>query len=285
MNIQPTMPAIVTGGNGNGFGDGFGGGGLLALALLAGRGGFGFGNDGFRGNNWGGGDGCVSNSTFTAGITGVTDAIQNTTVVEGIGDIKQAIFQAEGNLQLAGCENTSAIRSHLGQVENTIVAGQLNLANGINGVNVNVLQSAAATREAVASSGTQNLLATKDAQAVLSAQAASNTNLILAALKDQEITNLSRQLTVAELRNTEDRAEARARTTEVNVTQTVNQNQAQLQAQQQQQQQLQILANLNACVGNLANDIQVVRATQQNINFGTQAGVGQTSNATNNSVR
>lgn len=282
MHMSAAVPALVA--NGGGYGDGLGGGGLLALALLAGRGGFGFGNDGFRNGNFGG-DGCVTNSTFTAGITGVTDAIQNTTVVEGIGDIKQAVFQAEGNLQLAGCENTSAIRSHLGQVENTIVAGQLNLANGINGVNVNVLQSAAATREAVAQSGTQNLLATKDAQAVLSAQAASNTNLILAALKDQEITNLSRQLTVAELRNSEDRAEARAKTTEVNVTQTVNQNQLQLQAQAQQQQQLQVLANLNACVANLANDVQVVRATQQNINFGVQAGVGQTSNATNNSVR
>lgn len=280
MNIQPTYPAMVaTGGYGDGLGNG--GLGLLALAMLGGRG---FGNDWNRGGNWGG-EGCVTNSTFTAGITGVTDAIQNTTVVDGIGDIKQAIFQAEGNLQLAGCENTSAIRSHLGQVENTIVAGQLNLANGINGVNVNVLQSAAATREAVAQSGTQNLLATKDAQAVLSAQAASNTNLILAALKDQEITNLSRQLTIAELRNTEDRAEARARSTEVNVTQTVTQNQLQLQAQQQQQQQAQLLANLATCVGNLANDVQVVRATQQNVNFGVQAGVGQTSNATNNSVR
>lgn len=280
MHMQPTMPAMVATG---GYGDGLGGsGGLLALALLAGRGGF--SNDWNRGGNWGG-DNCVTNPTFTAGITGVTDAIQNTTVVDGLGDIKQAIFQAEGNLQLAGAENTSAIRSHLGQVENTITAGQLNLANGINGVNVNVLQSAAATREAVSLNGTQNLLATKEAQAVLSAQAASNTNLILAALKDQEITNLNRQLTIAELRNTEDRAEARARTTEVNVTQTVTQNQLQLQAQQQQQQQAQLLSNLATCVGNLANDIQVVRATQQNVNFGVQAGVGQTSNATNNSVR
>jgi hypothetical protein len=59
---------------------------------------------------------------------------------------------------------------------------------------------------------------------------------------------------------------------------TNNQNQQQLQFQAQQQQ----ITNLLGCIHGLDQNI---RATQQNVNFGVQAGVGQTSNATNNSVR
>lgn len=246
----------------------------------------GFGGDFGNGNHRGGhGEGCVTPTNLTAGLTGVTDAIQNTEVMAALGDIKQAVFQAEGNLQQSGFENTNAIRTHLGQVENSIGIMAQNNLSAINGVNLNVSQSAAATREAVFASGTQNLLATKDAQAILSAQAASNTNLILTALKDQDISSLNRQLTVAELRNSDILADSRARGTEVNVTQSVTQNQAQAQAQAQQQQQFQLLANLSACVQNLQGDIQAVRQTQSNVNFGFQGDGSQSSNATNNSVR
>lgn len=76
----------------------------------------------------------------------------------------------------------------------------------------------------------------------------------------------------------------RSRETEVNVTQNVTTNQNQLQQQAQQQQQFQILANLNAAVCNLAGDIQAVRQTQSNINFGTQGTGGQSATAANTRV-
>lgn len=253
-------------------------GGLVAGLVLGG----GLGNGGIFGNRHGG---IVENNFVTAdqlqtAVGTIVDNQQNTEVLSGIGEVKQSIFQAEGNLQLAGAENTSAIRSHLGQVENTIVAGQMNLANGINGVNVNVLQSAAATREAVALYGNQNLLATKESQNALQAQAAANTNAILAALKDQEIASLNRQLTVAELRGTEDRAEARARSTEVNVSQTVTQIQAQAQDQSQRQQQLLLLSSLVDRV----NHLQSAVATNSNLIVGNAGAVAtgpQTANPVN----
>ena len=96
--------------------------------------------------------------------------------------------------------------------------------------------------------------------------------------------NLQRELGVAQAALSEERNAGRVREVEVNVSQTVSQNQAQLQLQAQQQQQFQLLAQLTAGINNLANDIQAVRQTQSNINFGTQAGVGQSAQATNNRV-
>lgn len=282
-------------GTGAGLGAGLGGGllgGILGGALLG-------GNNGLLGRNGAAvaavGEGCVTPSQFTAGLAGVTDSQQNTAVLQTLGAIQGAIPVAEGQVQLAIAGAVGEIRSHLGQVENGLTTGQAainqNISQAIasslasqNNINVNVLQSAAATRDAVTSYGVANLTATKDAQFATSVAISASTKEILAALNQQNVDNLQRQLTVAESRAQEDRLFGRQREVEVNVTQTVNQVQAQAQAQQQQQQQLLLLNNLCNLMGGLQNAV----ATNSNMIIGNTGAVGtgpQTANPVNVNAR
>lgn len=158
-----------------------------------------------------------------------------------------------------------------------------------------VALNTAAVATAVDRVGTATALSFKDAslqasqlQGVTASQIRDDGDRTRALIITQYENTLNRQLATAqaeiiELRN-HDHNNRRSRETEINVTQSVNQNQNNLQAQQQQQQQFQILANLAAQVGNLANDIQVVRQTQSNINFGVQGTAGQTATAANTRV-
>lgn len=279
-----TQPINLIEGGGAGIGAGMGGAGLgigALLGLALGRGGL-LGNDGFR---HGGGEPCATVTQLADSTSSITDTIQNSNLQTGQGDIKQAIFQAEGNLQLAGAENTSAIRSHMGQVENTITAGQLNLANGINGVNVNVLTSAAATREAVAQYGTANLTATKDAQYAITTAIRDDGDKTRALIVNQDMANLQRQLAVAESALLDRNAALRARETEINISNVNTATAQQAQAQTMQQNQWQAIIQLAEGVRNLAGDIQAVRQTQSQVVFGNNIGSGQAANATNNSVR
>ena len=269
----------------------FGGAGLGIGALL----GLALGNRGLFGAEGRVGEHCVTPMQLQTATGSIIDSGQNNQVMGVLNGISTSVPLTASQTQLAVCNTASEIRQHLGQVENTITAGQMainkNVSDAIaaslasqNNINLNVSAQGAATREAVNLQGQANLIATKDAQAATAAAICASTNAILTALKDNEITNLSRQLTVSELRNTEDRAEARSRAVEVNVAQTVSQNQNQLNLQQQQQSQFQILAQLAAGVNNLCNDIQAVRQTQSNVNFGVQAGTSQSNASTNNRV-
>lgn len=74
------------------------------------------------------------------------------------------------------------------------------------------------------------------------------------------------------------------RETEINISNTNTATAQQMQAQTMQQQQFQILAQLGAAVGNLANDMQTIRQTQSNVNFGVQGNAGQNASAANNRV-
>lgn len=268
MHVNPVMPAMVaTGGN-----DGLGGsGGLLALALLAGRGGLGFGNDGFR-DGRGVKDDCVNNSTFTAGITGVTDAIQNTEVMAALGDLKAAVPLAEAQVQLALADSTGQIRGHLGAVENTLTQGQFAINQNVSNAIASSLASQNNILSTILTTGAANIAATKDAQFAITTATrdeGDKTRALVASYQDANTQRLlgERQDLINELQ-----AEGRRRDDRhgIDITMIQNNNQQQLQAQQQQQQ----IANLVGCIHGINQNIQ---ATNQAINIGGL----QTANPTN----
>lgn len=287
-----TMNLLPVGDSGGGALGGAGGGfaGAALGSLLLGRGGLlgGVGTGVV-------GEGCVTPSQLTAALAGVQDTQMNTAVLQTLGTIQGSIPLAEGQVQLALAGAVGEIRSHLGSVENGLVAGQAminkNVSDAIasslasqNNINLNVLTSAQATREAVTTYGVANLNATKDAQFATATAINASTKEILAALNDQNTANLQRQLTVAESALLETRLTGRTRESEINITNTNTANAQQAQVQTQVQAQSQAIIQLSALVSNLCGDIQAVRATTSNVNFGTQAGVGQTTTATNNKV-
>lgn len=247
-------------------------GGILGGALLN-RGGL-FGNEGRVG------EGCVTPSQLTAALAGVQDTQMNTAVLQGLGDIKAAVPLAEAQVQLALSQSQGQLSNQIGQQSLAVAQGFASQAQNISQAQAAIIAVGESVKDAVNANGAANLIATKDASSANLAAVANSTNLILTALKDQEITNLNRQLTVSELRNTEDRAEARARATEVNVTQTVNQVQAQAQAQQQSQQQILLLNQLCAHFATLQNAV----ATNSNLIVGNTGAVAtgpQTSSPVN----
>lgn len=271
---------------------GMGGGTAAGGAALGGLVGAAFGSGGFGGfGNRNVGEGFVTPTQLQTAMSSVIDANNSANVQEALGDIKGLIPAAEGQVQLALAGAVGEIRSHLGQVENGITAGQAainkNVSDAIasslasqNAINVNVLQSAAATREAINLNGQANLLATKEAATATALAVANSTKEIIAALNDQNMQNLQRQLTVAETALAEQRAEGRTRASEINVTQTVTQNQNQLQMQAQQQQQFILLNNLANIVGGL----QTAVATNSNLIVGNTGAVAtgpQTANPVN----
>lgn len=287
------IAAMLAGRNNGGYNEGGGalggaGGGFAGAALgslLLGRGGL-LGGGAVAEASIG-----VTPAMLSASLAGVTDTLQNTTVVQTLGAIQAAIPLAEGQVQLALAGATGEIRSHLGAVENGILIGQTainkNVSDAIaaslasqNNINMNVLTSAASTKEAVTAFGMANLTATKDAQYANALGLAASTKEILAALNDQNTANLQRQLTVAESALLETRLTGRQREAEITVTQTVNQNQAQAQAQQQQQQQVILLNNLCNLMGGLQNAV----ATNSNLVIGNSGAVAtgaQTANPVN----
>lgn len=267
-------------------------GGAAGAAGLGGLIGAALGSNGglFGGNNRNVNDFVTPGQLQTA-VGSVIDNQQNTAVLEGLGDIKAAVPLAESQVQLALAGAQAELANQITANTMATLAGQADINKNVsdaiasslasqNNLNVNILQSAAATREAVATYGQANLLATNTASSANLAAIAASTTQILNAFKDQSIDTLNRQLTVAELRNAEDRAEFRARATEVNVTQTVNQNQAQLQAQAQQQQQAILLNGVLQQLAGMQNAI----ATNSNLIVGNTGAVAtgtQTANPVN----
>ena len=272
MNVQPSYPALVAGNN---DGLGMGGGGLLALALLAGRGGFGFGNE--VGRNIDGG--LVTQSSLSAQLAGVTDSIQNTSVMQTLGAIQGSIPLAEGQTQLAISNAQSDITS-----QNQ--AQTLNLSSQLFNGQLSNLAGFSNTKDAVDSLSTQ----------VAVGQGVTNTNIerlgwqISKSISDDgertrslitnnRIAELEQQLTVAQLNEREERANNARISDRNNIEISMNsiQNQNQLQAQQQQQQ----IANLTACLHGVS---QLAQATNQQLiigNTGVASGGNQTSNPVN----
>lgn len=285
--IMPLMMGNMgNGGTGAAIGGGLGAGvlgGVLGGALLGGNGVL-----GGRGAN---ADGIVTPALLAASLAQVTDTAQNTTVLQTLGDIKASVPLAEGQVQLALAGAQADINGNINSSLQIAVQGQAlinkNISEAIaaslasqNNININVLQSAAATRDAVTTYGVANLTATKDSQFATQVAISNSTKEILAALTNQNIDNLQRQLTVAESNAREDRMIGRQREVEVNVNQTVTQVQAQAQAQQQQQQQILLLNNLCNLMGGLQNAV----ATNSNMiigNTGATTTGPQTANPVN----
>lgn len=269
MHIQGAMPALVAGGNN----DGIGGGGLLALALLAGRGGFGFGNDGFNNRgNWNGGEGCVTPSNLSAQLAGVTDTLQNTEVMSKLGSIEGGISLAEAQVQLALAGATGEVRSHLGNVENTLTQGQFNINQNVSNAIASSLASQSVIKETVLTTGANNLQATLNSKFELAQVIQNDGEKTRALITSFENANTQRLLGERQDEINELRAEGRRRDDRhgIDITMIQNNNQQQLQAQAQQQQ----ISNLVGCIHGINQNIQ---ATNQAINIGGT----QTANPTN----
>lgn len=269
MNIQPSYPALVAGTNNDGLG--MGGGGLLALALLAGRGGLGFGNEGFRRE----GD-CVTQASLSAQLAGVTDSIQNTSVMQTLGAIQGSVPLAEGQTQLAIQGATSDITS---QTQNQT----LNLQNLLFNGQLANLSGFANTKDAVDSLSTQTAVGFGATNASierlgwqLSQRISDDGAQTRSLITNNRIAELEQQLTVAQLNEREERANNARITDRNNIEISMNsiQNQNQMQNQQQQQQ----IASLTNCIAALGQNIQ---AQNQAINIGGFQSASPTNSNTN----
>lgn len=271
-----STPVNVFESGGAGLGAGMGGAGLgigALLGLALGRGGL-LGADGVNRHE------CVTPMQLQTSTGSIIDASQNNQIMGMLQGIATSVPVAEGNVQLALSQSQGQVMNQIGQQSLAIAQGFGNQSMQIANSQAAIIAVGESVKDAVNAQGAANLLATSNASAANLAATAASTNLILTALKDQEITNLNRELTVAQLRNTEDRAEARARATEVTVTQTVNQNNLQQQQQAQQQQIIVTLSQLAGIVGGLQNAV----ATNSNLIVGNTGAVAtgpQTANPVN----
>lgn len=275
MHVQPTYPAMVaTGGGTDGLGMGGGLiGGLVLGSLL--RNGNLFGN----GTGVGVQEGCVTPSNLSAQLAGVTDTLQNTSVMQTLGAIQGAIPLAEANGQLALAGATSDIRSHIGAVENTLTQGQMTINQNVSNAIASSLASQGAIKETVLTTGAANLQATANAQFAITQAINADGAQTRALIQSIETANTQRLLGERQDQINELLAEGRRRDDrhgiEINMTNNQNQQQLQFQAQQQQ------IANLTACLHGVS---QLAQATNQQLiigNTGVATGGSQTSNPVN----
>lgn len=232
---------IITRGYAAGSGDMMGGmGGGLLLGLLLGRGGL-FGNQ----DN---GNGCVTNETINQ---------------QTLGDIKAAIPYNEAQVQLALAGAVASLTTqatadtqYLSGQNQALAIAQMQLASGlsreISAVDTNVDRQSQAIQTAIHNDGE----ATR------------------ALITGNRIADLEQQLTVAQLRESEQRSINREIVNTNTITIGLNQQQS------QQQQQMQALQwQLNQLCGGIS---QMARATNSQVVVGSSGVAGtQTANPTN----
>lgn len=251
-------------------------GGVLGGALL--------GGNGLGGNRNLPVDGVVTPAVLAASLANVTDTLQNTTVMQTLGDIKASVPLAEGQVQLALSGAQADINANINSSLQIAVSGQAAINKNISESIATALAGQSAIKESIAAYGVANLTATKDAQYALATAITNDGEKTRALITSNEMANLQRMLTVSESRALEDRLVARTREVEVNVTNNNTNTATAIQAQNQAQAQSQAIIQLAAELRNLSGDIQAVRQSQSNINFGTQSGTSQGQAATNNKV-
>jgi hypothetical protein len=213
------------------------------------------------------------------GIAPVAQVVNDSAVLTTLGDIKASVPLAEAQVQLALAGVQTAIISDITSQTNSIAATQsrdaLATANGFASVNSNVSSTASITQKAVADA---SLLAERNAWAVT--QAITNDgDRTRALIQSIDKSNDSRLITSQANEIVELRGDRRLQEATGNITISNTNTANAVQSQNQQQQQFQILANLNAQLGNLANDIQAVRQSSVVFNSGTQTGSGNQSAA------
>lgn len=259
---------------------------------------------GGRRDGYGYGDNCdaAKVAVMTAGFDGVNHNIN--TSLQGIsnqldtgfggqrdltnmgklGDIEKAVWQAEGQVQLAVAGAQADINNRIADGLQTAIQGQGAIRKDISDAISASLVSQGEIKQTVAMVGATNIAATKDAQFALSKDIRDDGDKTRALIVRQYEDTLNRELSEARNALVELRSAGRLRDSEINITNTNTNTQVQLQAQAQQQQQLQFMAQLVSEVRNLANDVQIVRQSQSNINFGVQGANTQGQAATNNRV-
>lgn len=275
VNLFANPNAGMGGALGGGLGAGLVGG-LLGTAL--------FGRRGLGGDDVGG---------VPATLQGVESVVNNSAIMQSLGDIKASIPLAEAQVQLALAGAQMDLNNSISQSSASNIAAvsalSTNLMNNLNmqtQMNQKGFSDNAATTVA---QGTANLLATKDAatQALQSSwllnQAITNDgDKTRALIQSIDKTNDSRLITSLANEVTELRNEGRLRAAEGNIT-ISNTNTAQAVAQQQQsQQQQQQLAVLGAHLQALYQQNQHIQQGVLNIGSGTVSGNSQ--NAANTRV-
>lgn len=275
VNLFANPNAGMGGALGGGLGAGLVGG-LLGTAL--------FGRRGLGGDDGGG---------VPATLQGVESVVNNSAIMQSLGDIKASIPLAEAQVQLALSGAQMDLNNSISQSSSANIAAvsalSTNLMNNLNmqtQMNQKGFSDNAATTVA---QGTANLLATKDAatQALQSSwllnQAITNDgDKTRALIQSIDKTNDSRLITSLANEVTELRNEGRLRAAEGNIT-ISNTNTAQAVAQQQQsQQQQQQLAVLGAHLQALYQQNQHIQQGVLNIGSGTVSGNSQ--NAANTRV-
>lgn len=245
-----TLNEDVIGGGLRGYGyggDGFGGGGIfggLLLGALLGRGNLFGNNDGRDCRD------CVTNESLNQ---------------QTLGDIKASIPLAESQVQLALAGVQAAVTGQANQ--NTLY-----LSQGQTAIQLAQQASTAALARDIAAVDTN---VDRQSTAIQVAIQTSERN-ILEVINQNRIADLQQQLTVSQLRESEQRAINRENVNSHNTTVTVNQAQAQQQLQNQE-----IRFALNHLLTGFG---QIARATNGNVivgNAGATTTGAQTANPTN----
>jgi hypothetical protein len=266
-----------TGQQGGAMGAGLGAGlvgGLLGTAL--------FGRNGLNGG-FNDGIGGVAPAT----LAGVESVVNNSAIMQSLGDIKASVPLAEGQIQLALAGAQMDLNNSISQSSASNIAAvsalSTNLMNNLN-MQTQMNQKGFADNAATTvAQGTANLIATKDASLLaernswaLNQAITNDGDKTRALIQSIDKTNDSRLITslaneISELRN-----EGRLRGVEGNIT-ISNTNTANAVAQQQQaQQQAQQLAVLAANLQALWQQNQNIQQGVLNIGSGTVSGNSQT---------
>ncbi len=233
--------------------DGLGGGGVvtgLILGALLGRGGL-------------GGVG-TAEPTIAVNVATKEDLILQT-----LGDVKASIPYNEAQVQLALAGAVTQLTNQSNVNTMVIQAGQNAAALAASTNAALVARDIAAVDTNVDRQSTAVQVSIKDSE-----------RNILEVINQNRIKDLEQQLTVSQLRESENRAIIREQNNSHNIT--VTQNNAQAQSQLQFQRQEQSINTLLNCVGNLAG--QVARATNSNVivgNTGASTTGAQTASPTN----
>ena len=261
------------GGMGGALGGGLGAGlvgGLLGTML--------FRNGGLNGGLDGG---------APATLQGVESVVNNTAIMQTLGDIKASIPLAEGQVQLAlaaaQMDLNRSVSASTGSIIGSISAFESNIMANLN-MQTQMNQKGFADNAAVSvAQGTANLLATKDAATqalqsswLLNQAIVADGDRTRALIQSIDKTNDSRALValaneVSELRN-----EGRLRGVEGNITISNNNTATAVAQQQQAQQQQQQLAVLGANIAALYQQNQHIQQGVLNIGSGTVSGNSQT---------
>lgn len=281
MHMQAAMPAMVaTGNNSDGLGMGGGLMGGLVLGAMMRNGGFGneFGNGNYGGHRGGhGGEGCVTPTNLSAQLANVTDTQMNTTVLQTLGDIKASVPLAEGQVQLALAGATGEIRSHIGNVENTLTQGQFNINQNVSNAIASSLASQSVIKETVLNTASVNLQAILNSKFELAQVINNDGEKTRTLISSIETANTQRLLGERQDQINELLAEGRRRDDrhgiEITMNNTQNQNQLQFQAQAQA---------LNNISSGVIAALQNIQATNQAINIGAGTQVANPTNTNTN---